>query len=123
MARESSRDYYRSSTVQLMKFVSAAEGLSASAEETNAVSEQMAGAIDDIASGATKSAHDTEDVTKTVDYLSEQIIGIQEKAGIMTGIATEAEEVNKKWTQPSQSAPIIIRRLEDESAIDGGCGW
>ncbi|WP_186671791.1 methyl-accepting chemotaxis protein [Sporosarcina sp. BP05] len=73
----------------------AAESLSASAEETNAVSEQMAGAIDDIASGATKSAHDTEDVTQTVDYLSELLTGIQEKASIMTGIAIEAEEVNK----------------------------
>ncbi|WP_318617648.1 methyl-accepting chemotaxis protein [Sporosarcina sp. YIM B06819] len=72
-----------------------AEGLSASAEETNAVSEQMAGAIDDIASGATKSAQDAEDVTQTVDLLGNQIMGIHEKAGIMTGIATEAEEINK----------------------------
>ncbi len=73
-----------------------AEGLSASAEETNAVSEQMAGAIDDIASGATKSAHDTEDVTQTVDLLGDQIMRIHEKAGVMTGIATEAEEINKE---------------------------
>ena len=80
-----------------------AEGLSASAEETNAVSEQMAGAIDDIASGATKSAHDTEDVTRTVDLLGDQIMGIHEKAGVMTGIATEAEEINKEGhTQVNQ---------------------
>ncbi|WP_203247007.1 methyl-accepting chemotaxis protein [Sporosarcina beigongshangi] len=80
-----------------------AEGLSASAEETNAVSEQMAGAIDDIASGASKSAHDTEDVTQTVDLLGEQIMGIHEKAGVMTGIATEAEEINKEGhTQVNQ---------------------
>ena len=80
-----------------------AEGLRASAEETNAVSEQMAGAIDDIASGATKSAHDTEDVTQTVDLLGEQIMGIHEKAGVMTGIAKEAEQVNKEGsTQVNQ---------------------
>ncbi|MHA6260212.1 methyl-accepting chemotaxis protein [Sporosarcina sp. CAU 1771] len=71
-----------------------AESLSASAEETNAISEQMAGAIDDIALGATKSAHDTEDVTTTVDLLGSQITGIQEKTGVMTEIAKEAESVN-----------------------------
>lgn len=72
-----------------------AENLSASAEETNAVSEQMAGAIDDISSGATKSAHDTEDVTKTVDHLGAQIMGIHNNATIMTEIAAEAEQANK----------------------------
>jgi len=73
-----------------------AEGLSASAEETNAVSEQVAGAVDDIASGATKSAHDTEDVTVTVDDLGIQLVGIQEKTGVMTEIASEADGVNKQ---------------------------
>lgn len=72
-----------------------AESLSASAEETNALSEQMAGAISDIASGATNTAHDTEDVTKTVDQLGSQIMGIHEKAGVMTEIASEAESINK----------------------------
>lgn len=110
-----------------------AEGLSASAEETNAVSEQMAGAIDDIASGATKSAQDTEDVTKTVDYLSEQIMGIQEKAGIMTGIATEADEVNKSglsqvnqlqssfdgWKTNLQSMADVIGDLETKVGAIG----
>ena len=110
-----------------------AEGLSASAEETNAVSEQMAGAIDDIASGATKSAQDTEDVTKTVDYLSEQIIGIQEKAGVMTDIATEAEEVNKSglsqvnqlqssfdgWKTNLQSMANVVGDLESKVGAIG----
>lgn len=73
-----------------------AEGLSASAEETNAVSEQVAGAVDDIASGATKSAHDTENVTVTVDDLGIQLVGIQEKTGVMTEIASEADGVNKQ---------------------------
>ncbi|MEK5037531.1 methyl-accepting chemotaxis protein [Sporosarcina sp. FSL K6-3457] len=80
-----------------------AEGLSASAEETNAVSEQMTGAIIDIASGATKSAHDAEKVTQTVDLLGNQIMGIHEKVGVMTGIATEAEQVNREGsTQVNQ---------------------
>ncbi len=110
-----------------------AEGLSASAEETNAVSEQMAGAIDDIASGATKSAQDTEDVSTTVDYLSEQILGIQEKAGIMTGIAIEAEEVNKSglsqvnqlqssfdgWKTNLQSMADVVGDLETKVSAIG----
>ena len=73
-----------------------AEGLSASAEETNAVSEQMAGAVDDIASGATRSAHDSEDVTATVDDLGGQLVAIQEKTGAMTEIASETDGVNKQ---------------------------
>lgn len=111
----------------------AAEGLSASAEETNAVSEQMAGAIDDIAAGATKSAHDTEDVTKTVDYLGNQIVGIQEKAIIMTGIATEAEVVNKSglsqvnqlqssfdgWKNNLQSMADVVGELETKVGAIG----
>lgn len=111
----------------------AAEGLSASAEETNAVSEQMAGAIDDIAAGATKSAHDTEDVTKTVDYLGNQIVGIQEKAMIMTGIATEAEVVNKSglsqvnqlqssfdgWKNNLQSMADVVGELETKVGAIG----
>ena len=111
----------------------AAESLSASAEETNAVSEQMAGAIDDIASGATKSAHDTEDVTQTVGYLSEQLIGIQEKASIMTGIAIEAEEVNKSgvsqvnqlqssfdgWKTNLQSMADVVGDLETKVGAIG----
>ncbi|NYF25508.1 methyl-accepting chemotaxis protein [Sporosarcina sp. JAI121] len=110
-----------------------AEGLSASAEETNAISEQMAGAIDDIASGATKSAHDTEDVTKTIDHLGDQIVGIQEKAGIMTGIATEAEEVNKSglsqvnqlqtsfdgWKTNLQSMADVVGDLETKVGAIG----
>ena len=92
-----------------------AERLSASAEETNAVSEQMAGAIDDIASGATKSAHDTEDVTQTVDHLGEQIVGIHGKASIMTGIAREAEQVNKSGlSQVNQFQPFVLW-LKDKS--------
>ena len=112
-----------------------AEGLSASAEETNAVSEQMASAIDDIALGATKSAHDTEDVTKTVDYLSEQIIGIQERAGIMTGIATEAGEVNENglnqvnqlqlsfdsWKTNLQSMADVVGDLETKVGCNRSC--
>ncbi|WP_342514872.1 methyl-accepting chemotaxis protein [Sporosarcina sp. FSL K6-1522] len=98
----------------------AAEGLSASAEETNAVSEQMAGAIDDIASGASKSAHDTEDVTTTVDLLGSQIMGIHEKAGVMTEIATEAEQVNKEGRDQIQQlqssfvgSQTTLRSMED----------
>ncbi len=110
-----------------------AEGLSASAEETNAVSEQMVGAINDIASGATKSAHDTEDVTSTVDHLGNQIIGIQEKASVMTGIAREAEEINKSglvqvnqlqssfegWKTNLQSMADVIGDLETKVGAIG----
>lgn len=73
-----------------------AEGLSASVEETNAVSEQMASSIQDIALGASKSATDSEDVIVTVNDLGGQIIVIQDKAGVMTGIASDAEEINKE---------------------------
>lgn len=71
-----------------------AEGLSASAEEANAVSEQMASSVQDIAQGATQSATDSEDVILTVNDLGSQIVVIQEKAKVMTGIASEAEVMN-----------------------------
>ncbi|WP_438312076.1 methyl-accepting chemotaxis protein [Sporosarcina sp. FA9] len=110
-----------------------AEGLSASVEETTAVSEQMAGAIDDIAAGATKSAHDTEDVTGTVENLGLQLVGIQEKAGVMTEIATEAEDVNTEgrlqidqlkdsfdsWKTNLQSMAGVVGELESKVGAIG----
>lgn len=71
-----------------------AEGLSASAEEANAVSEQMGSSVYDIAEGATQSASGSEDIIVTVNDLGEQIIVIQGKASTMTTIATEAEAMN-----------------------------
>lgn len=110
-----------------------AEGLSASAEETTAVSEQMAGAIDDIASGATKSAHDTEFAVETVNQLNDQINGIQEKARLMTSIAFEANEANNEgskrvdelqvsfnnWKTNLQSMAEVIEQLESKVGAIG----
>jgi len=72
-----------------------AEVLTASAEETNAVGEQMAGAIDDIATGASKTAHDSEDVTAIVNDLGNQIVDIQEETLMMRDIAVETDKANK----------------------------
>ncbi|MFD1928517.1 methyl-accepting chemotaxis protein [Sporosarcina siberiensis] len=110
-----------------------AEGLSASVEETTAVSEQMAEAISDIATGATKSAHDTEDVTGTVENLGVQLVGIQQRAGAMTEIATDAEEVNTEgrlqvdqlknsfdsWKTNLQSMAEVVGELESKVGAIG----
>ena len=107
-----------------------AEGLSASSEETNAVSEPIAGAIDDIATGATKSAHDSEDAMKTIDYLDLQMISIQEKTDMMAVIAEDTEEANQNgisqvhqlqnsfdgWKTNLQSMADVVSDLERKLA-------
>ena len=72
------------------------EGLSAVSEETNASSEQMATAVNEIAAGASKSAEDAEEASQKSILLSDQINGIHEKAGQMADIAEKAEAANKE---------------------------
>ncbi|MCG7335941.1 methyl-accepting chemotaxis protein [Sporosarcina sp. ACRSM] len=110
-----------------------AEGLSASAEETNAVSEQIAGAIDDIASGATTSATNSDDAMKTIHYLDHQLINIQEKTDMMAKIAEDAEEANQNgisqvdqlqhsfddWKLNLQSMADVVSDLESKFGAIG----
>jgi methyl-accepting chemotaxis protein len=110
-----------------------AEGLSASAEETNAVSEQIAGAVDEIASGATTSATNSDDAMKTINYLDNQLIDIQEKTDMMAKIAEDAEEANQNgmsqveqlqhsfddWKSNLQSMADVVSDLESKFGVIG----
>jgi len=70
------------------------ETLSAVAEETNAASSEVAHAMNEIAEGASSSAEDAENVIDSADELGRQIVGITERADMMSDIAVKSEQMN-----------------------------
>lgn len=130
---EKVRDAFEVVHLSVNEVRNSAVGLSASAEETNAVSEQIAGAINDIASGATASANNSDDAMKTIHYLDNQLIDIQGKTGIMTKIAEDAEEANQNgisqvgqlqnsfddWKSNLQSMADAVSELETKVGAIG----
>lgn len=74
----------------------AANTLSGTAEETNAISEQMTHAVSDISTGVVHTATHTEQMSDLIQGLDEQIVRVHTESSDLSKIASEAETVNSK---------------------------
>ncbi|WP_336822046.1 methyl-accepting chemotaxis protein [Sporosarcina sp. USHLN248] len=110
------------------------EGLSATAEETNASSNEVAHAIGEIANGASRSAVDAEAVTERAELFGKEINVITKKAAQMQELATKVGDMNSSgqkqmnelkqsfssWEIEMKSMAEVIDTLEEKvKAING----
>ncbi|MFS1517492.1 methyl-accepting chemotaxis protein [Bacillus sp. SCS-151] len=89
------------------------QGLSAVSEETNASSEEIAKAINEIALGASRSAEDIEKSNQLISVLSTQIKNVTTLTDKMSLLSVDAEKANENGFEKIEELKSIFSKTEE----------